>query len=219
MKTFYFICLYISTILQDFYYAIHNNILLIQHNHYYYHGISYIKLSASSQNFNKKKKPQNGVNSSISADGVPLGNCDPFFCHPCDNSGGKGLKCRISSKSGNLVCCYCSNSGNHGPYSPPSSRKKYFRSACPITSSPPTIIVKNGQEKCLGCLNDMLHCGNKPPRSKVNGYYSHPCNLAPDCRPGFSSGQDLKPICAFCQNRSSHGPYKHESSESDDDDN
>ncbi|XP_665083.1 hypothetical protein [Cryptosporidium hominis TU502] len=65
----------------------------------------------------------------------------------------------------------------------------------------------------------MLHCGNKPPRSKVNGYYSHPCNLAPDCRPGFSSGQDLKPICAFCQNRSSHGPYKHESSESDDDDN
>lgn len=217
MKIFYFICLFISTILQDFYYTIHNNILLIQHIHYYYHEISYIKLSASSQNFRRKKKPKNGDSSSISANGAPLGKCDPFFCHPCDQSGGKGLNCRISKRSGQLVCCYCSNSCTHGPYSPPSNRRNYFKSSCPITCSSPIIIVQNGEEKCSECLNDMFHCGNKPPRPQVTGYYSHPCNSAPHCRLGFFSGPDLKPFCVFCRNQSNHGPYTYESSESDDD--
>ncbi|TRY51797.1 Uncharacterized protein CTYZ_00003168 [Cryptosporidium tyzzeri] len=216
MKTFYFICLFISTILQDFYHTIHNNILFIQYNHYYYHGISYIKLSASSQNFNRKKKPKNSDNNSISDDGIPVGRCDPYFCHPCDQSGGKGLNCKISEESGEMFCTFCSNSGNHGPYSPPSDRKKYFTLPCPNNPSS-TTFIENGEEKCSGCFNDMFHGGNKPPRSSVPGYYSYPCDSAPNCRLGFFSGPDLKPFCVFCNNESKHGPYKYESSGSDDD--
>ncbi|KAK9172384.1 hypothetical protein CmeUKMEL1_10130 [Cryptosporidium meleagridis] len=208
MKTFYSIFLLVA-ILQDLYFPTYYY-SLIKHDNYYNYRITFIKLLSSSQNLNKKKKkPNNGRQSSSLADGVPLGACDPFFCHPCDNSDGKGLKCRISGKNGNLVCCYCSNTGNHGPYSPPANRKKYFKSACPITSSPPVTTTENGDEKCSSCLNDMLHCGNKPPRCSVTGFYSHPCDSAPNCRLGFFSGPDMKPVCIYCCNQSSHGPYKH----------
>ncbi|KAH8582215.1 uncharacterized protein ELE39_002957 [Cryptosporidium sp. chipmunk genotype I] len=151
-------------------------------------------------------------------DGVPFGNCDPYFPHPCNKSDGKGVKCRVNKRNGGLVCCHCSNTDSYGPYSPPSSHKKYFKSACAVTGSP-IIKIVNGQETCIDCLNDMFHCGNKPPRSKDTGYYSHPCNLGPNCRPGFYSGPDLKSICVFCANQSSHGPYQYETSESNDDHN